>query len=95
MFYKEGEFDFKKDHPGWTKWFVTILFIAIVLIFLNSIMYNDTDKSWLDYGLEYAITNITGPVVTSIIFVAIAIAAIMYITGSLGKGSGAEKKKEK
>ena len=81
LFYKEGEFDFKTEHPKWTAFFVAILFILIVIIFLDSVMVGDTDQSMLDTGLEYVVQNITGPAVTSAIFVLIAIGAIIYIVG--------------
>ena len=79
IFYKEGEFNFKEKHPLWTKFFLVILFVLIVLIFLDSIMVEDTDQSMLDKALEYIEENVRGPVITSFIFLIIAVLAIVYV----------------
>jgi len=80
-FYKEGEF-FGAENPlkKWIPGFIVFIAALIALIFLDSLK-TASGESWLDWILNYAFTNLSGPVVTSIIFLIVmigAIAAIMY-----------------
>ena len=88
VFYKEGEFDFahKGQHKKWVAAFVIFILVAIGLITLNSILL-DSGESWLEYGFEYAVTNFTDTVVTSIIFLIVTIAAIYFVVGSSSSSS--------
>ena len=85
LFYKTGELDFSTKHAGFYKVLVGVLFVGILLIFLNSIYLDGTKTSWLEYGFKYTLDNISGPVVTSIIFLLIALGAIVFITGGKKK----------
>ena len=85
LFHKTGEFEFATKHAGFYKVLVAALFLGILLIFLNSI-YLDNGQSWLDYGFSYVINNAASPVITSLLFLAIAIGAVVFITG--GKKDG-------
>ncbi len=78
-FYKTGEMDFAKTHDRWTAFFVFIIFIAIVLIFANSIQKTPS-QSYLEYIVDYVVNNASGTVVTSIIFLLVAIGAVVYVT---------------
>ncbi len=89
MFYKEGEFDFVKNHSGWVGFFVVALFVAILVIFANSIK-TANGVSWLDAGLVWVIGNISGPIVTTIIFVVLAVGT-MYLIAFSGKGKSEHK----
>ena len=80
IFYKEGEFNFAEQHKAWVGFFLFAVFAIIVLIFLDSILVGTTSQTYLEWILEYVIQNISGPIVTSIIFVIIAVGAILYIT---------------
>ena len=65
-----------------------VLLVLIVLIFLNSLTLN-TGESWLEYGFKYLINNLSGPIVTSIIFLVIVIGAIFFVVS--GSSSGGKK----
>ncbi len=85
LFYKTEELDFSKKHAGFYKILVGVLFIGILLIFLNSIYLSGTKTSWLEYVFNYTFNNVTSPAVTSIIFLLIALGAIVFITGGKKK----------
>ena len=85
VFYKTGELDFAGKHSAWTKYLIIVVFIILVLIFANSIQKTE-NQSYLDFVLSYVIENFNGTVVTSIIFLIVAIAAIIYVTNSTSKG---------
>lgn len=78
VFYKEGDFDFAKTHENWTKFFVILAFIVILVIFADSIKL-DSGQSWLDVGLAWVVENISGPVVTTIIFMALVVFGVWAI----------------
>lgn len=75
------EFALKK---GWKSLFMWIMFIGIVLVFLNAL-------GWLQVIYSYVFFQFNSVVVSSIILVIIIVVAIAYITGGLG---GSEKKKK-
>jgi hypothetical protein len=84
-FRKSEELEFSKDHPYWYKFFMVILFIAVIIIFLSAIQ-TDSGESWLSIGFVYLISNFSGTIVTSLIFLLVVLGAIVYIT------KGGEKK---
>ena len=87
-FYKTGELEsFASKHDRWTTFFMFALFIIIVLIFAGSIK-KTLNQSYLSFIIEYAIENFTGTIVTSILFLAVAIGAIFYVTAGGGKAEG-------
>ncbi len=77
-FYKEGEFDFIKGHDRWAAFLVVVSFIVIILIFANSLK-TESGASWLDAGLGWFLGNISGPVVTTSIFVILAVLGVWII----------------
>lgn len=82
-FYKSGELDFAEKHGVWAKILMAVVFIFIVLIFANSIQ-RTPEQSYLEYIWSYIVTNFRGPVVTSFLFLIVAVAAIVYVTNSKG-----------
>ncbi len=82
-FYKTGELDFAEKHRGWMAFFMFVIFFLIVLIFADSIQ-KAPDQSYLDFILKYVVENFTGTIVTSVIFLLVAIGAILYVTRSSG-----------
>ncbi len=76
-FYKEGEFDFSKNE-GWVAFFIFLSFVVILVIFAASIKVA-SGKSWLDVGLLWLAENISGPVVTTIIFVILAVLGVWLV----------------
>jgi hypothetical protein len=88
--YKQGEFSFTEKHPGWTMAFIIIIFILIVLIFINSI-YLDNGMSWLDWLLDkvFGTPGVGSPAGAAIIFLIIILAGVVYIT----RGKGEQKDK--
>ncbi len=85
-FYKSGEFDFAKTHEGWVKGFMIVILVGIILIFANSIPRTN-NQSWLEYVFDYVVNNFSGTIVTSAIFLIVAIVAVVYVTKASG-GSG-------
>jgi len=88
VFLKTEELDFSTKHKGWYRAFIIIMFISVVAIFFNSI-YDKNGNSILEIAIFYIIENWSGAVVTSLLFLIIVIAAIMYVTKS-----GSKKEKE-
>lgn len=79
---------------GWLKWFLTILvFIGVVLIFMG-VVKTESGVSWLRYSWDYVLENwATGPLVSSLIFLAIVFVVIYYIIG-FEKGPGKPETEE-
>ncbi len=84
VFYKEGEFNFTEKHPTFTKIFVILSFIALVLIFLNAM-------GWLSY-ITWLISYWNADTAASIFFFAILVGFIYFIVDP-GKKEGSETKK--
>lgn len=79
IFYKTEEMEFATKYRLLTNWMVGFLLFFTILIFLGSIQ-DESGESWLEIGWNYAKENTSGPVVTSLIFVAVAIIVIIFIT---------------
>jgi len=75
-FWKEGEGVFLEK--GWKTLFMWIMFIGIVLIFLQAITTNSGD-SWLEVGWDYIVSGSNAAVVGSIIMVIVLI-VLLYFT---------------
>ena len=82
--------DFPKEHPGWNFAFIIIMFIAVILIFLNSIYISlaGQDVSVLEYGIDWTIKNWSGTIFGSIIVLIVIVISILFIT------KGTDSKKE-
>jgi len=72
-FYKEGEISLE---GGWQKIFMVIMFIGIVLIFLQAIK-TDSGDSWLEYAFDYMGENWSSTGVASILLI-LFVTGIMY-----------------
>lgn len=83
IFFGSEELKLAEKYKGLTLGFVIVSLIILILIILNSLVL-DSGQTWLDFILEYIANNLSGPVVTSIIFLVVTIAAIAYITRSPG-----------
>ena len=90
VFLKTEELDFASKHKYWYRTFMIFMFIAVIAIFLNSI-YDPQGNSFLEIALFFLIENWSSAVVTAVIFLAVIIGAILYITKAPGKR---EKKEE-
>jgi len=88
VFLKTEELDFAGKHGNWYKFFMVIMFIFVIGIFLNSI-YDASGNSYLEIALFFLITEWSSAVVTSVVFLAVIIGTILYITRS-----GSKEKKE-
>jgi len=86
-FRKSGEFDFATTHTTWYAIFMILLFIAVILIFLSAIK-TVSGETWLTVGWDYTLDHFSGTIITSIIFLAVVIGAIIFIT----KGGSKETK---
>ncbi|HII14967.1 MAG TPA: hypothetical protein HA362_01530 [Nanoarchaeota archaeon] len=81
-FMGDKQFNFE-GRKGWVAFLTIVMFIAVVLIFLNSF-------GWLDPIIGYVSAHMSGVIVPTV-FIAVVIGAIFFVVG--GKG-GEEKKKE-
>ncbi len=81
--------DFPKQHPGWNYAFIIIMFIGVVLIFLNAIYVDlaGQEVSVLEYIIDWTIKNWSGTVFGSIVVLVVIVISIMFIT----KGTKSEK----
>ena len=91
----KDELDFTKEHRAWNKWFIVIMFIGVILIFLNAIYMDKSGEevSVLEYTLSWIIDNWSGTVFGSIIVLIVVVVAISFITNtkvSKGKKGGDE-----
>lgn len=75
-FYKEGEGVFLDK--GWKTLFMIIMFIGLVIIFLNAIE-TDSGESWWDYSWDYLQDNWTNTAAASIILIIIVLVFMYYI----------------
>lgn len=74
--------DFPDKHPSWNKAFIIIMFVLVILIFLNAI-YTDKageEVSVLEYGIDWIIDNWSGTIFGSIIILVVVIIAISSVT---------------
>jgi hypothetical protein len=85
-FFKEGDATFLEGN--WKYLFMIIMFIGIVLIFLNAIE-GDSGESWLSWGWNQLTTNWSSNAVASIILIIVIIAFMVYVV------KGPESKKVK
>lgn len=76
-FYKEGEGVFLE--AGWQKLFMVIMFIGIVLIFLQAIKTESGD-SWLEYAFEYMGDNWSSTGVASICLILFTVGIMYWLT---------------
>jgi len=85
----KGELDFTEKHKGWNRTFIIIMFVGVILIFLNAIYINlnGEEISVLEYIIDWIINNWSGAIFGSIIILVIVIFAIATIT----KGSSSKK----
>src|SRR3989344_9475933 len=84
VFLKTEELDFAGKHKYWYRMFMVIMFIFVIGIFLNSI-YDASGNSYLEIALFFLITEWSSAVVTSVVFLAVIIGTILYITRSGSK----------
>ena len=87
-FWKEGEGVFLEK--GWNSLFMVIMFVGIIVIFLEAIKTKD-GKPWLEYLLQYVVENFTSTAVASIILVLVVIGFMWFIVRE-PKARPAEKK---
>lgn len=79
-FQKDEEFYLKK---GWNKAFMWIMFIGVVLIFLNAL-------GWLQYLYGFTNLNWSSTTTSSVILLVIVIGLMVYITRDPNKGKEEE-----
>jgi hypothetical protein len=75
-FYKEGEGIFLEE--GWKRTFMWIMFIGIILVFLNAIR-TSSGESWLSAFWGFIVSNWRTEWVASIIFIVIIVLFMWYI----------------
>ena len=88
-FHGEGEFNFAKNRR-WRTFLTLVLFIGVLLIFMNFIKTEDGD-TWLEVFWDFVEEDIgSGPVVSSVIFLAIIIFVVWVVGYSGGNKGGGE-----
>ena len=84
VFFSSEELNFREKYPRFAMGFMIVSLIILIIIILNSLAL-DNGQTWLEFIIEYVANNISGPVVTSIIFLIVALLAIVYVTKSPSK----------
>jgi len=81
------EFSFE-NNKGWKVFLTVVLFISIVLIFLGVIRHK-SGETWLSIIWNYIVENwMTGPLISSIIFLGVVILVIYFVVKPSGGKSG-------
>ncbi len=88
-FWKEGEGVFLEG--GWRALFMIIMFVGIVIIFLNAIK-TENGKSWWEWFWDYIYDNWSSTAVASIILVLVMIFFVWYIVRAPKEGKKEDKK---
>lgn len=87
----KDELDFSNDNKtkGWYRSFIIIMFIGVILIFLNAIYMTTAGEevSVLEYIIGWVINNWSGTIFGSIVVLIVVVIAIMAIT----RGSNPKK----
>lgn len=91
-FYKEGEGVFLDK--GWKTLFMIIMFIGLVIIFLNAIE-TDSGESWWDYSWDYLQDNWTSTAAASIILIVIVVGFMAYVVAEPRKKKKSKKEEIK
>jgi len=80
----KDELDFTKEHPTWNKWFIVLMFIGVILIFLNAIYMGiaGEEVSVLEYAIGWTINNWSGTIFGAIIILIVVIVAIILVTST-------------
>src|SRR3989344_2533900 len=75
--------DFPSKHKNFYLMFVILMFIGVILIFLNSIYFNylGEEVSVLEYSIDYVTQNWSGAVFGSIIILIVIIVSIVAVMG--------------
>ena len=87
----KDEMDFTNEHKIWNRAFIIIMFIGVILIFLNAIYINiaGEEASVLEYALNWVIENWSGTVFGAIVILVVVVVAMLFITSTK---SGNKKK---
>lgn len=88
IFYSEKEEVLLAE--SWKLVLMGLMFIGIVLIFLDSIP-TENGESWLSWAFKFVVYNFRTTAVSSIIMVVVIIAFLMYIIREPSKGGGSKK----
>ncbi len=71
-FYSDKEFSLEQS-AGWAKFFITIMFLGISLIFINAL-------GWLEPAWNYVVANWNQTVVSAFILLALVIGVVFFVT---------------
>lgn len=83
LFYKDEELDFADKHKNWLRYLIVLMFIGLVLIFLNAL-------GWLDSLIELMASSTQA--LGGIIFFIVILGFILFVTipGNRGKTGDSE-----
>ncbi|MBT4823678.1 hypothetical protein HN695_06525 [Candidatus Woesearchaeota archaeon] len=90
-FYSEKEEVVLKG--GWRTFFSILVFIGILLIFLNAVK-TTAGKSWLSYFIDYLRYNFSSTAVAGIVLVIVVVLFMWFIVKDPNKSTNKETKKE-
>ncbi|MEK6922952.1 MAG: hypothetical protein AABX08_04095 [Nanoarchaeota archaeon] len=87
-FHGEKEFTFAES-KGWRSFLTVVMFIGVLLIFGNFIK-TDSGETWLEVFWDFVQEDLgSGPIVSSVIFLAIIIFVVWFVSyGKFGKEGG-------
>ncbi|MFH1592877.1 MAG: hypothetical protein ABIB47_05930 [Candidatus Woesearchaeota archaeon] len=86
-FHGEKEFTFAES-KGWKIFLTLVMFISVLLVFGNFIK-TDSGESWLEVVWDFAKGDLgSGPVVSSVIFLAVIIFVVWFVGWGGKKGGG-------
>ena len=86
-FHGDKEFSFA-ENKNWNRFLTIILFISVLLTFMNFI-HTDSGDTWLESFWDYVTDNFnSGPVVSSVLFLAIIIFVVWFVGYSGEKKDG-------
>ena len=86
----DKEFTFA-ENKYWRRFLTIVLFFAVILVFMNFIK-TDSGNTWLETFWDYVRNNLdSGPVVSSVLFLAIIIFVVWFVGYSGGKNKDGDK----
>lgn len=92
--FHKGDTEFFLEKGTFKTIFMIIMFVGIILIFLNAIKTSE-GESWLEYGYNFLVDNYDSRATASIVLVVIVIGFILYITADSSKKDKDKKEESK
>jgi lysylphosphatidylglycerol synthetase-like protein (DUF2156 family) len=79
-FYREGQVGETGLEEGWPRTlFLTIMFIGIIVIFMNGIK-NESGQTWWDYSIDYLDAHWDSTAVASVVLIILVVLFVWFMT---------------